>query len=239
MTEALNKDCIKFINDDCLKYMDEMINNSIDLILTDPPFFTPATHYQSRVQWAKSWSDMSIMETWFKVFIAKAHKLIKPNGHILIFCNGDSYPVFYPVMFSLWEKLKCMVWDKGHVGLGRLFRNQNELIIWGRNTGHYLPNDGKLRSDVFKFKATQSKNRKHPVEKPVDMLQYLVEATCPVDGLVFDPFMGSGTTGIAAYRSQRRFIGIEKDEKYFKIAEKKFKQDTAQGNLFNPKEMYQ
>ena len=219
---------------DCNTYMDEMIRNKIkvDCILTDPPFFTPATHYQSRVSWDKSWSDMSILETWWRVVIEKMHKILKDDGHILVFCNGDSYPVFYPVMFSFWDKLKGMVWDKGHVGLGRIFRNQHELVIWGRNTGHYVPNDGKLRADVFKYKATGSKDREHPVEKPTDMLKYLIDATCPENGIVFDPFMGSGTTGMAAFDLKRNFIGIEKDAKYYEMVKKRFKNFTAQQRLF-------
>lgn len=219
---------IKIINKDCMSAI-ENIKEKVDCIITDPPFFTPATHYQSRVNWSKSWSDMSILETWWKEVLKKMNAILKPEGHIIVFCNGDSYPVFYPVMFPFFDKLKCMVWDKGQVGLGRIFRNQHELMIWGRNTGHYLPNDGKLRADVFTFKATPSKNRKHPVQKPVDMLEYLIKGVCPENGIVLDPFMGSGTTGIACIKNNRRFIGVEKDNNYFEIADKLLKE--AGGNV--------
>jgi len=219
---------IKIINEDCLSAI-ENLKEKVDCIVTDPPFFTPATHYQSRVNWSKSWSDMSILETWWREILKKINTVLKPEGHIIVFCNGDSYPVFYPVMFPFFDKLKCMVWDKGRVGLGRIFRNQHELLIWGRNTGHYLPSDGKLRTDVFTFKATPSKDREHPVQKPVEMLDYLITGICPENGIVLDPFMGSGTTGIACVKNNRQFIGIEKDNNYFNVADKLLK--DAGGNV--------
>ena len=132
-------------------------------------------------------------------------------------------------MFPKWEKLKSMVWDKGHVGLGRIFRNQHELIIWARSQGHHLPDDGKLRADVLTAKSTPSSDRSHPVEKPVSLLQQLIE---PTHGVVFDPFMGSGTTGQAAATLGREFIGVEIDRRYFDLARERIDAAYAQGRLF-------
>jgi site-specific DNA-methyltransferase (adenine-specific) len=211
------------LHGDCLEMLDKLIADGVmvDAIITDPPFFMPATHYQSRVDWSKSWADTTILASWWKQIVGKAIKVLKPEGHFMAFCNGESYPVFYPAMFPLFDKLKCLVWDKGHVGLGRIWRNQHELIIAGRNKGHLYKQDGKLRADVFTFKATPSKQRNHPVEKPVDMLKWLIDSVTEEGGTVLDLFMGGGSTGEAAIKSGRNFIGIELDENYYQIATKR------------------
>src|SRR5690606_24659702 len=136
---------------DCLDVL--KVLGKVDAVVTDPPFFTPAVHYQSRVKHARSWGDMSILETWW-AGVSDQLARVCPLGHVFVFCNGDSYPAFYKAMFPRWEKLKAMVWDKGHVGLGRIFRNQHELIIWARSEGHYVPDDGELRADVLKATTT-------------------------------------------------------------------------------------
>lgn len=201
---------------------------TVDSIVTDPPFFTPAVHYQSRVKHARSWGDMSILETWWGG-MSEDMARVCPLGHVFVFCNGDSYPAFYKAMFPKWEKLKCMVWDKGHVGLGRIFRNQHELIIWARSEGHYVPDDGKLRADVLSASATLSADREHPVEKPPELLKQLVEVS---RGNVLDPFMGSGSTGVAAAKLGRAFIGIEIDPNYFDIACRRIEDTAKQPDMF-------
>lgn len=200
----------------------------VDAVVTDPPFFTPAVHYQSRVKHARSWGDMSILETWWSGVSADLARIC-PLGHVFVFCNGDSFPAFYKAMFPHWEKLKSMVWDKGHVGLGRIFRNQHELIIWARSEGHFVPEDGKLRADVLTAKATPSADREHPVEKPENLLTQLTGVSA---GNVLDPFMGSGSTGAATVSQGRDFIGCEIDPRYFDIACKRIEEAQRQGDMF-------
>lgn len=201
-----------------LKEIPKLEDGSIDLVLTDPPFFTPATHYQSRVNKGKKWADMSILSDWWGFVCDALLPKLKATAHMVTFCNSDSYPVFYPVMYDRWDKLKALVWDKQRVGLGRIYRNQTEFLIWARNQAHYLPTDSKLRADILRYKATPPKDRYHPVQKPIDLLGGIIEALCPEGGLVVDPFMGSGTTGEAAIELGREFIGIEADKNYYNRA---------------------
>jgi predicted RNA methylase len=71
----------------------------------------------------------------------------------------------------------------------------------------------------------------HPTVKPVDLMRYLVTLVCREGGTVLDPFMGSGTTGIACIRTGRKFIGIEKDARYFEIAKQRLERESRQGLL--------
>lgn len=224
----------KIICGDCLDVMKGMPDGCVDSIVTDPPYFTPATHYQSRIKYARSWGDMSILETWWSV-ISRELARICPNGHVFVFVNGEAYPAFYKAMFPFWDKLKDLIWDKGHIGLGRIFRNQHEIIIWARSQGHYVPTDGKVRSDIIKCKATKPANREHPVEKPSEMLVEFVELS-PIKGIVFDPFLGSGSTLVTAKQLGRQFIGIEIDPDYCEIARKRVAQAQEQPDLFRKKE---
>lgn len=202
------------------------LNARVDTILTDPPFFMPATHYQSRVQYQRAWSDTSILATFWAVVLDACLQRLKRTGHFLAFCNGDSYPVFYPEMYRRFDFLKSLVWDKGHVGLGRVWRNQHELVIAARWNTSEFKEDDRLRADIFQFKATPSAEREHPVEKPVSMLRWLIEPTTPVGGVVLDPFAGSGSTLEAARDGGRRAIGIEGEERYCEIAARRLEQEV-------------
>ncbi len=216
---------------DCLEVMRDMPSKSVEAVITDPPFFCPATHYQSRKNWQRKWADMSILAVWWAVVCDELARITKEGGHVLTFSNADSFAAFYPAMYERWDKLVALVWDKDRPGLGRVWRHQHELIIAARNKGAYNPDDGICRADVLRFRATLSRDRLHPVEKPVAMLSELVVASCPKDGTVLDPYMGSGSTGVSCHKTGRNFIGIELDQTYFEVAQKRIAEAQMQPAL--------
>jgi len=81
-------------------------------------------------------------------------------------------------------------------------------------------------------KADRDDGNHHPTVKPVDLMRYLVTLVCREGGTVLDPFMGSGTTGIACIRTGRKFIGIERDARYFEIARQRLLRESAQPDIF-------
>ncbi len=198
----------------------------VDAIVTDPPFFMPADHFQSRVKWQRSWGDVSVLGTFWRAVLDTFVPSLKPTGHLVSFCNGDSYPVFYPEMYRRFDVLKCLVWDKGHVGLGRIWRHQHELMIAGRWSESFVDIGGRLWSDVIRVDATSSAEREHPVEKPISLLAQLIAPITPLTGLVVDPFMGGGSTLLAARANGRKAIGIEIEERYCEIAAKRLAQEV-------------
>jgi len=219
---------------DCLDLMREMPDKSVDTIITDPPFFLPAEHYQSRKDWGgRRFSDTSVLRVFWETVITEAVRVLNPNGHLFVFCNCDSYPVFYVPMYDRFHKTKSIVWDKTRVGLGHIFRHQHELIIWGRHAHSVYLDDHKLRSDVLKFPATRSQERDHPVEKPEALLMELIAPTTPLGGVVFDPFAGSGTTLSAAKKLGRHYIGAELDPVWHGVADRKVNAANEQVRLFD------
>lgn len=226
MTPYYDDGQIQIWHGDCRDVLPALKRTSVDAVLTDPPFFMPATHYQSRVQWQRSWSDTSILAAFWSVVLDGVCPILKTTGHLLTFCNGDSYPVFYPEVYRRFDFIKSIVWDKGHVGLGRVWRNQHELIIAARWSESVFIEDRKLRSDVIQISATPPSSRDHPVQKPVSLLAHLIEPVVPSGGVVLDPFMGSGTTLRAAKDNGYRAIGIEGEERYCEIAARRLRQEV-------------
>lgn len=119
-----------------------------------------------------------------------------------------------------WRVRNMLVWDKGQMGMGMPWRNQHELIAFGkRSPGKII--DGK-RGNVLRVK--RSGNKHHPTEKPLDLLQQLIGNT--EGDTILDPFMGSGTTLRAAKDLGRKAIGIEIEERYCEIAAKRLAQEV-------------
>ncbi len=122
-----------------------------------------------------------------------------------------------------------IVWDKEQMGMGMPWRNQHELIYYGKRTPAQI-NSGKYGNVL---KASRTGNIEHPTEKPVSLMCDLIDNATGTT--ICDPFMGSGTTGVAAVKRGKRFIGIEIDEKYFDIACKRIQAAVDAPDMFVPK----
>ena len=216
----------KVICGDNLEVMKGIPDKSVDLVLTDPPFFAPASHYQSRISWGRCWGDLSILGQAFFDWCKEYKRLLKDEGHLFVFCNDESYPVFYPVAYGYWDFVAALIWDKTRVGLGKIFRHQFEMILWASNKGANVYNDGNLHSDILSYPATLSAKRTHPVEKPPEMLSEIISICSKDNDLILDSFLGSGTTCVATKELGRRYIGIEINPDYVAIANKRLAQEV-------------
>ena len=201
---------------DCLDILPSIRSGSVDAIITDPPFFMPAEHYQATQSWGRKWSDTSVMLAWYRQVITEMRRIVKPSGHVLTFCDRTSYAVFLPPTFERFSKIDCLVWDKGRPGMGNPWRHQTELILAACDSNAYKVGGGG-GVDILRVPPTNGADREHPVEKPRELLAALVRATCPKGGLVLDPFAGSGTTLEAAVMEGCEAIGIEMSADYCEI----------------------
>lgn len=222
MEESFNMiELNQIIEGDCIEVMKTFPNNFVDLVLTDPPFFLPANHYQSRIQYQRNFADLSPLKIFWTVVVNEVKRILKPEGHFITFCNCDSYPVFYEPMYNTFTKLVSLVWNKKRIGLGNIWRHQHELIIAARNENFKFNKTGRVFADVISEEATLSEDRDHPVEKPWKMLRKLIEPVTFKGDIVLDPFCGSGTTCLAAQILDRKFIGIELNHSYVEVARAK------------------
>jgi site-specific DNA-methyltransferase (adenine-specific) len=184
-----------------------------DLLLTDPPFYLPAQVTASRSNWPRSLSDVAIMESYFHDVFTELVGRLRKTGAFYTFCDSTSYAVFYSIAYPLFDRTMCIVWDKGSGGLGSGWRHSHELIVHGAFADTVF--EPSFRRNVIPAKRVKE-TLVHPSEKPVEVITRLIEAHPP--GLVLDPFMGSGTTLVAAKRLGRKAIGIERERKYCDLA---------------------
>jgi site-specific DNA-methyltransferase (adenine-specific) len=123
-----------------------------------------------------------------------------------------------------------IVWNKGSAGLGTGFRAQHELAMhFAKGTPQYHSFDS---GNVLTVARVHSSAREHQTEKPDGLIRQVLNVVSPHGGTIADPFMGSGTTGVACARLGRRFVGIEIEPRYFDIACRRIEEAQRQPDLF-------
>lgn len=210
---------------DCLEILPTL--KKADAIVTDPPYALPTMIAQGR-EVTRNVGDLSIIETAFRVHASAWKKALKPDGRAFVFCDGTSYPSLFRATYGEFQSA-LLVWDKGRIGMGREFRKSHELILhcWMPDTPAF--GDGVGRADILKHSPVSSEARVHPAEKPTNLIADLLRVSGQT---IIDPFMGSGTVGVACVDLSRNFIGIEIEERYFDLACERIRAANSQGRLF-------
>ena len=220
---------IRLLLGDALKRMKKIEDGSVDMILTDPPY---GINYQSNRRVVKKKFDKIKNDSnldWLDIFFENCYRIQKNNTAIYCFCSWHNIDKF-KISFEKFFKLKnILVWVKNNHGSGDLkcsYAPKHEFILYG-NKGKSIFRE-KRYSDIFEFDKISSSKLLHPNEKNVDMLSIYIKNNSDENQIILDPFMGSGTTGVACKNLNRNFIGIEQDETYFKIAKARInKEDPA------------
>ena len=238
---------INLIHGDCLVAMKDIPDASIDLVCTDPPYKLTSrggsgtmggywTNEQTRKGKIFENNDIEIED-----YIHELYRVLKDKTHCYIMCNQVNLPHFLQVISeSQFKYIKCLIWDKGNKICGRFYMNCFEYIIMLRKGGERPINDcgtpDILSIPNKKTKGVDGKNI-HDSEKPVALMQTLIQNSSNEGDIVLDLFMGSGTTGIAAIKCNRNFIGIELDEKYYQTSQQRIasyeRNKTIQRGLFD------
>lgn len=211
---------------DALEVVGGLPEASVDLVLTDPPYFLPARHYCTRKHFARSLSDLSMLEHFFRDWFAEAARVLKPTGVLYVFCDGQSYPVFYVCAYRHVKRAVPLVWDKVVSINGFSWRHQHELILFAE-----MPKAPPVKTgdgDVIRCRAVGIDDRDHPAEKPIELLEKLIAKSTTAGDVVLDAFMGSGATGEACIRLGRSFIGIDSDPTYYELAQRRIAQAQQQ-----------
>jgi len=203
----------KFYNIDCLDGFKEIPNNTIDLIVTDPPFFLKLDHHKTRTWFKRNFADLGMIESFFKQVFSEIGRVLKPTGRIYVFCDGQSYPLFWYHLFPFTKKVRPLIWDKKTSINGYSWRHQHELIIFAEMPEAIPVKTGD--GDILRYSAVPVRKRKHPAEKPVDLLKRFIEKSSDEGDLVLDCFAGCGSTLIACEELNRNYIGFEKEKEYY------------------------
>lgn len=202
----------------------------VGAVITDPPYGINTKSDGSGK--LSPWGDLVNSAYWYAAWIGEVRKRLTPDGCLWTCLNWRSLVTFQKAACDLgWPMESLMVWDKQWIGPGGLrgLRPSYELVALFGNPGFAIADRGL--PDVQQFPVGSHKPTGHPAEKPIALMDFLVKHS---PGTVLDCFMGSGTTGVAAVRAGRPFIGIEQDERWFDSACRRIEQAANQQTLFAP-----
>ena len=246
--EKEGKPMNKIVCCDCLEGLKKIPDNSIDLVLTDPPYnldfskYDSSTdkngrkfHYTDKLKWDKKENiDMKLIsEILFKEF----DRILKETGSIIIFGSQEwAYYYYEPAIKNNFD-LKCqIIWIKSNPipqMRHKNYRSTHENIIWFARykeekcpfTFNFI--NQKEMKNVFEFPILQGQEREeHPTQKPIKLIRKLVKIHSNPNDIVLDCFLGSGTTTVACKQLGRNFIGFEINSEYVKIANKRLAQEV-------------
>lgn len=230
---------------DGLEVMASLPSNSIDCIWTDPPYFlsndgiTCVAGKMVKVnkgEWDRS-RGIDLDHEFNRAWLTECYRVLKPNGTIWVTGTLHIYLSVGMAMLQLgYRILNDIIWEKPNPppNLGcRCFTHATEVILWatkakkGSKDRHIFnyqamreENGGKQMKNVWRMPAAGREEKihgKHPTQKPIALIaRCLLASTNPGD-LVFDPFAGSGATGVAALELKRRFVGCEREEEFVEL----------------------
>ena len=241
-----------------LAFMQSLAPDSIDCIWTDPPYLLSndgITCVAGRMvkvnkgEWDRS-RGVDLDHEFNRSWLSACHRVLKPAGTIWV---SGTLHIYLSVGMALqqigFRMLNDIVWEKPAPppNLGcRCFTHSTELLLWAtkakkgskdRYKFNYeamkAENGGKQMKNVWRFSTPSKEEKKlgkHPTQKPIALIARCLRASTDPGDLVFDPFSGSGSTGVAALSLERRFIGCEQDEKYSGLAARRLN-EVVPGNV--------
>lgn len=230
-------------NGDAIEYMSKLPDNSVDLIITDPPYNlglfmkkrgTNMNKLREGHFAASGWDDLEF-EKWMKqmnLFFQQCHRVLRKKGSLIIFMSIIKVESLIGLAINHKFYYKTVgVWHKTNP----LPRNMNLQFINSTETWIYLindgttgtfNNDGKAIHDFVETSTISTKERKlgkHPTQKPLALIEHFVKILSNEGDVIMDPFMGSGTSGVAAIKQKRKFVGVELNEEYYNLSMKRIK----------------
>lgn len=217
-------------NREILPYLQD---ESIDLIVTDPPYgidFQSARPTEGRKK-EKIKNDglqdyLEMLPSMWKQF----KRIIKDGCCCCCCCAGGGGGT--PSLAYLWIEASkhldvenVLIWDKGFLGLGWRYRFQWEAVVIATKGDRKIWNGGESKSNILRFQKIIPQNGDHPTPKPESLMRELIESNSNIGNIILDCYMGAGTTLRAAKDLGRKAIGIEIEEKYCEIAAKRLQQE--------------
>ena len=218
----------KIYNEDCLEGMKRIPDGSVDLIVTDPPYLISyKTNYRKNKghKFTKEIANDNNPDI-IAGYIKECHRILKNDSAMYVFCSFDKVDFFKQELEKYFKVKNMIVWVKNNHTAGDLkaqFGKKYELVFLV-NKGRALFN-GKRLTDVWEFDRVSGNSQLHQNQKPLELIEQCINKHSNDGDIVFDGFMGSGTTAIASMRTGRNYIGFELDEEYYKVAEQRIEEE--------------
>ena len=242
---------------DCMNLMNYIPDCSVDMILCDLPYGTTACKWDTVIPFDALWAHYKRVvkpngaivlfgsepfSSLLRVSNLKQYRYdwtwIKNTG--TNFLHAKRMPIRYSENVHVFGKAGGTYNPQkttGHVATNSGKGRNTGNIYHGKSKVDYAGGDTtRFPKNIISFDTVDNYSRVHPTQKPVALCEYLIRTYTNEGETVLDNTMGSGTTGVACLNTNRKFIGIEKDDKYFYIARQRIEQAYAQGQLFTPEQ---
>ena len=232
--EKLKTKKYTIVNGDCMDYLGKLPDNSIDLILTDPPYniaqySTGNINLPGRTALNNDLAEWDLNPIEPSALLKDFKRIIKPDGNIFVFTSYNLIGKWHEAFDSEFDTFQFFVWHKTNPApkiFKNGFLNSCEMIACMWNKGHKW--NFSTQNEMHNFfesplcmRPERLSAPKHPAQKTVTLLEHIIKIASNEGDVIFDPFMGVGSTGVAALKNNRKFIGIEIEQEYFSAAEKR------------------
>lgn len=224
--EAINK----IYNMDCIEGMKQMPDKSVDLVVTDPPYLIETSgagiYKQDDKQYVKELNEMK--DGFSREVLDELCRVMK-KINIYLFCSQKQ---IIPLLDYFVKEKKCnwnlLTWHKSNPvpACGNKYLTDTEFVLFFREKGVKIYGDYKSKFTYYVTPLNQKdkKTYGHPTIKPLDIVNNFIINSSNEGDIVFDPFMGSGTTAVAAMKCNRNFLGYELNPDYYDICNKRIKE---------------
>ena len=214
---------IKLLQGDCMELMNNIPNESIDLVLTDIPYNVVNREDNGLRKLDKENADILTFD--LINFLEQLYD--KAKSTIIIFCGKEQVSIIHSYFNDKQKKgkgtVRQLIWEKSNpspMNGQHIYLSGVENAIWFKKRGGTF--NAHCKNTVFKYPIGRSKL--HPTEKNHLLLQELILDNSNENDLILDPCMGSGSTGVVALQNNRNFLGIELDQNYFEIAKNRLEE---------------
>ena len=229
------------IHAETIETMRQLPAETFSAVVTDPPYcsggFTEQARKAAKKQGvtgenAAAWFQNDDMSTGGLVWMlrevaAQSQRVLVDGGSLLLFTDWRMVPILAPALESAGLHYRNLItWNKGRPGMGNGFRPCHEMILHlVKGRPNFYSHHGR---NVYDVPREPSRGRHHPTQKPVALMRSLLEVVAPVGGHVLDPFMGAGSTGLAAEMLGMHFTGIDREARFVQAAAERIEAQAQQ-----------
>jgi len=229
----------KIYNMDCLEGMKQLPDESIDLVVTDPPYKIVQggcsnkavtinacggilnKHDGDNIELVKKGKIFNHNEIQFNEWLPEIYRVLKDNSHCYIMINGRNLAELQMEAEKVgFEFHNIIGWDKGNATPNKWYMQRLEFILFLRK-GKAKNINNMGTTTLLQVPNLKKGTKQHPTEKPIDLMKILIENSSSENEIVLDPFIGVGSTALACKESNRQYIGFELDTNYYNIATKR------------------
>jgi site-specific DNA-methyltransferase (adenine-specific) len=234
---------VELFHDNALVALTRLADGYVDAVIADPPYNSGGrTSSERRTLTARqkyvsgdAQHDLADFEGdnrdqrsygyWLTLVLAECYRVAGPGAPLLIFTDWRQLPATSDALQAAgWIWRGVVSWHKPVARPRRGgFAQSTEYVLWGTHGAVLADRNPVCLPGFLSGSQPQGRKRRHITEKPVSVMRELVKI-CPPGGSVLDPFMGSGSTGIAAYQEGRSFVGIEMSQHYFDVSRERFRE---------------